>query len=177
MVELLPIYGKIQVQKAIAKVAAQINNDGFIYPSTVIVVLLGGLYFFNKVTRLIKGKFKTDSIRLKSYIGTKNSGNIEIIQDLSNDIAGRDCLVVDDILDSGATSFYLNRLLKKRNPARLRYAYLVVRENKVKYNIKVDYKALSIKKDKFIVGCGMDYNENYRELDAIYEIKDSPGII
>jgi len=177
MVELLPVYDKIQVQKAIAEVADQINNDGFIYPSVVIVVLLGGLYFFKKVTKLIKGKFETGSIRLKSYDGTKSSGGIKIIQDLSNDITGKDCLVVDDILDSGATSFYLHRLLKKRNPARLRYAYLVVKEGRVKYNIKADYKALFMKRDKFIVGCGMDYNEKYRELDAIYEIKRNSGTI
>ena len=171
MVELLPIYDRHQVQKAIIEVADEINRNGFVAPAVIIVVLLGGSYFFEKVARLIKSKFDTDSIRLKSYSGTKSSGSTEIMQDLSNDIEGKDCLVVDDILDSGATSFHLNRLLKGRNPARIRYAYLVVRENAAKYNVKADYKAFSIKGDKFIVGCGMDYNEKYRELDMICEIK------
>ncbi len=170
MVKLQPVYSKIQVEKAVIEVARRINVDGFIAPAVIIVVLLGGLYFFKKVTKLIKGEFETDAIRLKSYFGAKTSGSVEIIQDLSNDIAGMDCLVVDDILDSGATSFYLNNLLKNRYPARIRYAYLMVRENAAKYDVVADYKAFTLKGDKFIVGCGMDYNEKYRKLDSICEI-------
>jgi len=174
MVRLLPVYSSTQVQTAIAEVAEKINHEGFVAPAVIIAVLNGGIYFFDRIVKRIEHKFVTDSIRAKSYTGTKSSGNITVLKDLDSDIEGKDCLVVDDILDSGATSFYLNRLLAKRNPARIRYAYLVVREMAAKYDVRVDFKALSIKGDKFIVGCGMDYNEKYRELDGIYEIKRFP---
>jgi len=168
MVELTPVYSKLQVQRVIVKVADQINMDGFIAPA----VLNGGAYFFDKIKKFIKADFQTDSIQAKSYHGTKSNGNINILKDLSGNIDGKDCLVIDDILDSGATSFYLNRLLMAGNPARIRYAYLVVRENAAKYDVAVDYQAFSLKGDDFIVGCGMDLDGSYRELDGIYKISN-----
>lgn len=172
MVELTPVYSKFQVQKIIVEVADKINMDGFIAPAVLIAVLNGGAYFFDKIKRLIKTDFQTDSIQVKSYQGTKSNGNINILKDLSGNIDGKDCLVIDDILDSGATSFYLNKLLEKKNPARIRYAYLVVRENAAKYDVTIDYQAFSLKGNAFLVGCGMDLDGSYRELDEIYKISN-----
>lgn len=172
MVELTPVYSKLQVQKTIVEVANKINRDGFIAPAMLIAVLNGGAYFFDKIKRLIKTDFQTDSIQVKSYQGTKSSGDINILKDISGNIDGKDCLVIDDILDSGATSFYLNKLLEKRNPARIRYAYLVVRENAAKYDVAIDYQAFGLKGNDFIVGCGMDLDGSYRELDGIYKISN-----
>ncbi len=172
MVELIPVYSKLHVQKAIVEVADQINIDGFIAPAMLIVVLNGGAYFFDKIKKFIKTDFQTDFIQAKSYHGTRSNGNINILKDLSGNIDGKDCLVIDDILDSGATSFYLNKLLEKRNPARIRYAYLVVRKNATKYNVAIDYQAFNLKGDDFIVGCGMDLDGSYRELDGIYKISN-----
>ena len=104
--------------------------------------------------------------------GTKTSGVVQILKDLGQPIAGKDIIIVEDILDSGMTLDYVTTMLQARNPRSIRICTLFDKPSRRKVNIKADYVGFEVP-DEFIVGYGLDYDEKYRNLPYIGVLKPS----
>lgn len=102
--------------------------------------------------------------------GTKSSGQVQITKDLSDDIEGRDVIVVEDILDSGNTLYYLLQILQARKPASVRLCTLLDKPDRRVKEVAVSYSGFTIP-DAFVVGYGLDYAEKYRNLPYIGILK------
>ena len=110
-------------------------------------------------------------LSVSSYgAGTKSSGQVQITKDLSDDIEGRDIIVVEDILDSGNTLSYLLEILKARKPASVKLCTLLDKPDRRVKDVHVDYSGFTIP-DEFVVGYGLDYAEKYRNLPYIGILK------
>ncbi len=134
---------------------------------TVICVLKGAFMFCSDLIKKIDLPLKLEFISLSSYgDGMSSSGNIEMQMDLSSSIAGKNILIVEDIVDTGLTLKFLTETLKIRNPKKMKLASLLFKPAKNKYPAKIDYLGFEIE-DKFVIGYGLDYAGRYRELPYI----------
>ena len=104
--------------------------------------------------------------------GTTSTGKIKMIKDINCPIVNRHVIVIEDIIDSGNTLSYLHELLLQRSPASVKICTLLDKPDRRTANISADYVGFKIP-DEFVVGYGLDYNENYRSLDQIYVLKRS----
>ncbi len=132
---------------------------------TLVSVLKGSLPFMADLMREISLPLRIDLMEVSSYGGstTESSGLVRIMKDLSASIAGEDVLLVEDIIDTGLTLNYLLRYLRGKNPASLRICTLLDKPARRLVDIPVDYVGFEIP-DQFVVGYGLDYGEQYRNL-------------
>ena len=134
-------------------------------------VLKGCFIFMADLVRACRLKCTVDFMVVSSYGGgTTSSGAVEIVKDLSQDISGRDIIIVEDILDSGNTLHYLTRNLRARNPASVRVVTLMDKPDRRTADVKADYVGFTIP-DSFVVGYGLDYDQRYRNLPFIGVLK------
>lgn len=110
-------------------------------------------------------------MRVASYEGTSSTGNVKEILGLDESIEGRTVVIVEDIIDSGTTMCELLKMLRERKPADIRIASLLVKPKNLKVELDIDYRCFDIEND-FIVGYGLDYNQEGRNLREIYKITD-----
>ena len=157
---------KEKIEKKIEELAIQISNDYKGKEINIICVLKGSAIFTVELALKIKENVKLDFIEVSSYSGTKSTGKIKLNKDITSSITGKDVLIVEDIIDTGITLSYLKDYLLKKNPKSLKICTLVDKKEKRKENVDVDYVGFTIE-DKFIVGFGLDYNEDYRNLPYI----------
>ena len=131
-------------------------------------MLKGALPFMADLMRAIDMPVQIDLMEVSSYGGTatESSGLVRIIKDLSSSIAGRDVLIVEDIIDTGLTLNYLQRYLRGKNPRSLRICALLDKPARRLVDIPIDYLGFTIP-DQFVVGYGLDYGEFYRNLPFI----------
>lgn len=110
-------------------------------------------------------------VKLASYAGTSSTGKVKELVGLNDDITGRTIVIVEDIIDTGLTMERLIETLKARNPKEIRIATLLVKPDKLKVDLDINYIAMSIPND-FIVGYGLDYDglgRNYRDIYTVIE--------
>jgi hypoxanthine phosphoribosyltransferase len=139
----------------------------------VICILKGSSIFFADLIRQMQTTMAVDFMSVSSYgSGTVSSGELKIRTDLSMDIAGRDVLIVEDIIDSGNTLYRLKNLLGERNPASLNIVTLLDKPARREAPIKPDYTCFVIE-DEFVIGYGLDYDEEYRNLPYVGVLKRS----
>ena len=121
----------------------------------------------------MKTAITIDFMSVSSYgNGSKSSGEIKIKKDLSTDIAGRDVLIVEDIIDSGNTLYNLKKLLHSRGPSSVNIVTLLDKPARREVPIEPEYKCFDIE-DEFVVGYGLDYAERYRNLPYVGVLKRS----
>ena len=159
---------KEKLEKRIDELALEIQNDYLNKDILVICILKGSLFFTVDLTKRINNhKLEIDFMRISSY-GDEliSSGNINIIKDLESDINGRNVLIVEDIIDSGNTLYYLKDILEKRNPKSLKICTLLDKKSRRVKNIVPDYIGFEIE-NKFVVGYGLDYKDCFRNLPFI----------
>lgn len=160
-----------ELQAKVKELGAQISRDYTGKEPLLISVLRGSYIFMADLTRAIDCMCRVDFMAVSSYgSGTSSSGQVNIIKDLSDSIEGKDILVVEDILDSGNTLFYLMQVLQARHPASIRLATLLDKPSRRVKPIKADYVGFEVP-DKFVVGYGLDYDEKYRNLPYIGVLK------
>ena len=134
-------------------------------------ILKGCFMFMADLMRAISVPCRVDFMSVSSYgSGTKTSGVVKIVKDLDMNLEGYDLLLVEDILDSGKTLFYLREILQKRNPASIRIATLLNKPARREADIVPDYSCFEVP-DEFVVGYGLDYAEKYRNLPYIGVLK------
>jgi hypoxanthine phosphoribosyltransferase len=158
-----------QIQKRVGELARELGRD---FPAGlhVIAVLRGAFIFVSDLIRQIPGPadgVSVDFITLASYAGaTSTSGEVRLLTDLNAAIAGRDVVIVEDIVDTGTTLRYLQDILRARNPRTLVTACLLSKPSRREVAVQVDYVGFTID-DRFVVGYGMDLDERYRNLPYI----------
>ncbi len=156
------------LENRIRELAAQISAD---YEGCscihLICVLKGGAFFMCDLSRRLTVPVSLDFMSVSSYGGgTESSGIVRIVKDLDEPIKDRDVLVVEDIVDSGRTLSYLMALLKERKPRSIRLCTLLDKPERRVTDVHVDYTCFEIP-DEFVVGCGLDYDQKYRNLPYI----------
>lgn len=127
--------------------------------------------FMADLVRAIGGPVSCDFMALSSYgAGTSSSGEVRVLKDLDSRLEGRHVLIVEDILDTGLTLSYLREILWARGPKSLRIATLLSKPSRRQVQVACDYIGFEIE-DKFVVGYGLDFNEEYRNLPYIAVIE------
>jgi hypoxanthine phosphoribosyltransferase len=157
-----------QIQAKVRELGARISVDYAGRQLTLVSVLKGSLPFMADLMRSITVPVRIDLMEVSSYGGssTESSGLVRILKDLSASIADEDVLLVEDIIDTGLTLNYLVRYLRGKGPASLRICTLLDKPARRLVEIPVDYTGFTIE-DRFVVGYGLDYDEQYRNLPHI----------
>lgn len=155
----------IDEEKLLARVkelADQINQDYKGKTIHLICILKGSVFFTCELAKYITIPLTMDFMSVSSYgDGTSSTGYINISQDLTMDIKGREVLIIEDIVDSGRTLSYLTHMLQKREPASLRICSLLDKPERRESKVEVYYTGFEIE-DHFVVGFGLDYAQRYR---------------
>jgi hypoxanthine phosphoribosyltransferase len=159
------------IKQAVRKLATQINRDYKNKKPILIGILKGCLPFYNELFLQLTCEPTMDFMIVSSYAGT-HSQNIKIVADLRQNIAKRHILIIEDIVDTGKTLKKVTEILKLRKPASIKVACLLDKPKCRINNFKPDYICFKID-PVFAVGYGLDYNENYRNLPYIGELKKS----
>lgn len=151
----------------IADLAREIRRD---FPSGqlhFVCVLKGAFLFLGDLIRAMEGDVTIDFMACSSYgADTSSTGEVRLSKDLDSGLEGRDVIIVEDIVDTGLTLHYLQEILLARGPRSLRTACLLSKPSRRKIDVKVDYIGFTIE-DRFVVGYGLDYAEQYRNLPYI----------
>ena len=135
-------------------------------------VLKGASIFMADLVRYIKVPLKFDFMAVSSYgNSTFSLGAVKIIKDVDQDIAKKDILLVEDIVDTGYTAKYLLRILKARNPKSIKLCTLLTKPSRRKTEVEIDYYGFDVP-DKFVVGYGLDFQGYYRNYPYIFTLKE-----
>lgn len=164
-----PLVSAADIDHKVRELAARINRDfsSTNRPLSVIVVLKGAVFFAIDLLRHITVPTRLDFLQASSYSGTGSSGEVTLHKDITMPIAGTDVLLVEDIVDTGLTASWLKHHLASHHPATVRLATLLDKPAGRKIAVDIDYTGFVIP-DEFVLGYGLDYNEGYRNLPAIY---------
>ena len=161
-----------QLADKVAELGAKISEDYKGEELFLIGILKGSVPFMADLMRAITLDVEMDFMSVSSYgSGTKTSGVVRILKDLDSDIAGKNVLIVEDIIDSGLTLAYLKEYLAKRNPKSIKIVTMLSKPARRKADIEADYTGFVVE-DKFIVGYGLDIDQKYRNLPYISWIKE-----
>ncbi len=154
----------------VREIGAQISADYKGKTPIFVGVLKGCFVFMSDLVRSVSINCSMDFMAVSSYSGTKTTGAVKINKDLSEDICGRDVIIVEDILDSGVTLNYLKNYLMVRKPASIKIVTLMDKPSRRKADVYADYSCFEVP-DAFVVGYGLDYNEKYRNLPYVGILK------
>ncbi|EEX48908.1 MULTISPECIES: hypoxanthine phosphoribosyltransferase [Jonquetella] len=174
------LFSEEQIRKRVSELGREISRKYCGKGLTVIGILRGAAIFMSDIVRAIDPSVNVamEFMRVSSYgNGTDSSGEVKILQDLENPVKGRNLLVVEDILDSGWTLHRLKEYLLQREPASLEICVLLSKPERRQVEVDVDYCGFVIP-DKFVIGYGLDYAEQWRHLPAIHiakPVEEAPG--
>jgi hypoxanthine phosphoribosyltransferase len=157
-----------QIQQRVREIGQEIARD---HPAPgdlhLVCVLKGAFMFLGDLIRAMDRTVTIDFMAVSSYAkGTTSSGEVRLVKDLDTGLEGRNVIIVEDIVDTGLTLFYLQEILRARSPRSLRTACLLNKPSRRLVEVKVDYIGFTID-DRFVVGYGLDYAEKYRNLPYI----------
>ena len=156
-----------EVEAKIVEMAAQIDKDYQGKTVHLICVLKGSVFFCCELAKRITVPVTIDFMSASSYgDDTKSSGKLVIKKDLDESIEGLDCIIIEDIIDSGNTLSLTQKMLADRNPASLKLCTLLDKPARRETEVDVDYTGFTIP-DEFVVGYGLDYAQKYRNLPYI----------
>jgi hypoxanthine phosphoribosyltransferase len=171
MPELIPVLNKHDIDDMVARVARRISSDYKDRDLILIGILKGAFVFLSDLVRHLTIPVKLDFIRVCSYgSDVSSSGNIRLTKEVEIDVSNKDVLIVEDIVDTGLTLSFIIDYLKTFNPKTVKICALLDKQERRSENIKIDYACHKVA-EGFLVGYGLDYNENYRSLAGIYHLK------
>lgn len=156
-----------KVDARIKELGEQISRDYAGKSVHLICILKGSVYFTCELAKRITVPVTMDFMQCSSYGGeTKSSGIVKIVKDLDETIMDRNVIIIEDIIDSGRKLSHLKKLLAQRNPASLKICTLLDKPERRVVDVDVEYVGFQIE-DKFVVGYGLDYDQQYRNLPYI----------
>jgi len=162
-----------QIQNRVREMGAQISADFPQGPIYLIAILKGAFMFLADLSRAIKTPSRVEFIGISSYgRGKTTSGQVKVTKDLDVSIEGHHVLIVEDIVDSGVTLTYLMNVLKQRRPKSLHIATLLDKPDRRLRPVEVSYVGFQIP-DEFVVGYGLDFAEDYRNLRDICVLSEA----
>ncbi len=161
-----------QIRKRVAELGAQISADYPAGPIYLLSILKGSFMFLADLSRAITTPCRIEFMGISSYgMDKTTSGQVRVTKDLDVSVEGRDVLIVEDIVDSGVTLTYLLRLLEQRRPRSIRIVAMLDKPERRLRPVEVAYTGFSIP-DAFVVGYGLDYAEDFRNLPDICVLAD-----
>ncbi|HTS78366.1 MAG TPA: hypoxanthine phosphoribosyltransferase [Bryobacteraceae bacterium] len=161
------LLSETQIQKRVAAMGAEIDRDYPCGPVYLIAILKGACFFLADLARAMKTPARIDFVGISSYgKGKSTSGEVKLTKDLDASIEGQDVIVVEDIVDTGITLTYLMKVFAQRRPKSLRIATLLDKPERRQRPVEVHYTGFRIP-DQFVVGYGLDYAEDYRNLKDV----------
>ena len=158
-----------KIKERVAQIAAEISKDLEGDHPLFLAVLNGSFVFAADLMREVSIPCEITFVRMSSYVGTSSTGQVKELIGLKESIEGRTVVIVEDIIDSGLTMKDLLATLKAKNPKEVRIASLLVKPGNLKVDLDIDYAVMEIPND-FIVGYGLDYDQEGRNLRDIYTI-------
>lgn len=162
-----------KIKETVAEIGEKINNDLKDEPLLVIIILKGSTPFAMDLIRTLTMPVEIDFMQVSSYgKSTASDGFINVKRDLEQDVTGKNILIVEDIIDSGNTLNKLKTLFESRNAKSVRICTMLDKPSRRVVDVKVDYTGIEIP-DEFVVGYGLDYDEQYRNLPYIGVLKRS----
>jgi hypoxanthine phosphoribosyltransferase len=164
-----PFLSQEKINHRVTELGQKITNDFKGKKPIFIGILNGAFVFLADLVRACDLSCETTFIKLSSYDGVKSTGNITTLIGMDIELKGRDVIIVEDIIDTGETLFHFLKELKKLEPDSVKMASLLVKPEALQYDIPVDYKGFDIP-DKFVIGYGLDYNGEGRNLAGIYQL-------
>ncbi|WP_457552895.1 hypoxanthine phosphoribosyltransferase [Desulfobacula sp.] len=170
MSEFIPLIEEPELKRQIQKTGQKISRDYKGKDLVLVGVLKGSFIFLADLTRQISIDHEIDLIGTSSYEGTSSTGQILFTKQPDLELEGRDVLLVEDIVDTGNTLLKIIEFMTLLHPRSIKICTLIDKQERRKVKIDVDYSCFSLNKG-FIVGFGLDYNEKYRNLPAIYDLK------
>jgi hypoxanthine phosphoribosyltransferase len=160
------IISEEQLRRRVTDLAREISGD---HPGGVhfVCVLKGAFMFLADLVRAMTCEVTLDFMAVSSYgVSTRSSGQVRLLKDLDFGLEGRSVVIVEDIVDTGLTLMYLQEILRARGPRSLRTACLLSKPSRRQVDVKVEYIGFTIE-DRFVVGYGLDYAEQFRNLPYI----------
>ncbi|MBF0211717.1 MAG: hypoxanthine phosphoribosyltransferase [Desulfamplus sp.] len=170
MTKLIPIISAEEIKREIQNVAKLISRDYMDKKLILVGILKGSFIFLSDLTRQITIDHEIDLIGTSSYSGTQSCGAVNFTKMPDIELEGKDILIVEDIVDTGTTLTALMRYFSTLKPASVKICALINKNERRELPIDVHYSCFNIDKG-FIVGYGLDYNEKYRNLPAIFDLK------
>jgi hypoxanthine phosphoribosyltransferase len=165
------LYSRELIQKRVQEIAGRLSADYAGRELIVIGILKGAFIFMADLIRAMTIPCKVDFVRVASYgAGQESSGKVVMTKDIETSIAGRDVLIVEDIIDTGLTLTYLVNWLKERNPNSIKVCVFLDKRKRRKVSFEADYVVFTMD-DGFVVGYGLDFNEQARYLPEVYVVK------
>lgn len=160
-----------EIDERIREIGKEISRDYAGKQVHLVCVLKGGSFFMCELAKRITVPASLDFMSVSSYGGdTKSSGVVRIVKDLDEPLAGKNVLVVEDIVDSGRTLSYLLEMLRERGAEDVKLCALLDKPDRRVVDVQVDYTGFRIP-DEFVVGYGLDYDQKYRNLPYIGIVK------
>lgn len=148
------------------ELAHQIQKDYNNEEIVIVCILKGAAFFATELAKRIDSDTIIDFMKVSSYIGTESTGKIDFTLDISEDVTGKNVLIVEDIVDTGRTLTYVKKYLETKNPKSVKICTLLNKKARRVVELNPEYVCFDIP-DKFVIGYGLDYDEKYRNLPYI----------
>jgi hypoxanthine phosphoribosyltransferase len=170
MPEFIPLISEEEIKTRVEKTGEEIAKDYKDRDLVLVGVLKGSFVFLADLSRKISIDHEIDLIGASSYEGTSSTGQIVFTKQPDLELEGRDIVLVEDIVDTGHTLLKIMEFIRLLNPRSIKICSLIDKHERREVEIDVSYACFSLEKG-FIVGYGLDYNEKYRNMPAIYDLK------
>lgn len=168
----VPLITEQKLSARIKEIGEQLSVDYAGKVPVFIGVLNGAFLFLADLIKNIYVDCEIDFFKLSSYGDEKiSSGEVKLIKELNCDVNGRDIIIVEDIVDTGLSVKYIEKLFSEHSPSSMKVVSLLLKPESLKYNVKIDYIGFEIP-SRFVIGYGMDYSQKYRNLRSIYVLEE-----
>ena len=168
--EFVPMISEAEIKNRVREVAAQMSKDLEGKNPLLLAVLNGAFVFAADLMREMTIPCEISFVKLASYQGTTSTGKVKEVIGINEDLTGRTIVIVEDIVESGLTMKQMTESLGTRNPEKVHICTLMFKPDRLQTDLTIDYVAFSIPND-FIVGYGLDYDQQGRNLKDIYVVK------
>lgn len=166
------LFDRHEIEVTVRRLASEISQDYRNQSPLLLGVLRGSFIFLADLIRHLDFPLEVDFIGLSSYGGsTQTSGKIRVVKELETPVRGRNVLVVEDIVDTGLTTAFLLKYLKKRKPASVKLCTLTDKPARRNVPVNIDYLGFTVP-NKFLIGYGLDANQKFRNLPDICYLED-----
>ncbi|MBZ0155744.1 MAG: hypoxanthine phosphoribosyltransferase [Alphaproteobacteria bacterium] len=158
-----PFLSAEQIRDRIAELAGQISHDYLGKEVLAVGILKGSFMFFADLIRALRIPVSVDFVVASSYVKTSSSGEVKIYYDIREEIAGRDVLLIDDIIDTGISINFIRERILSKGPSSLKLCMFLDKRERRLVEVPVEYVGFEIP-NQFLVGYGLDYDNKYRNL-------------
>jgi hypoxanthine phosphoribosyltransferase len=166
------LFDRHEIEVTVRRLASEISQDYHKENPLLLGVLRGSFVFLADLIRHLDFSLEVDFIGLSSYgSSTQTSGQIKVVKKLETPVRGRNLLVVEDIVDTGLTTAFLLKYLKRRRPASVKLCALADKSSRREIPVNIDYLGFTVP-DKFLIGYGLDANQKFRNLPDICYLED-----